>query len=235
MIHPFKIWTLPTTTKPERATKQAAEEAHADLLVDLCTPLGVEIAQALPKTSKDGKEGRGTAYGRSLALILRHLPIESADDREWKDARRLILEAFDKMAMNGIDDLPPASNLVISADYGLAFPGGVYLRDLLGMTIFNQGAGLSLYEFQLAQWDLFWEDSWRRIAWDIKTSIPASELSAKDKVILADLKRPTNTTLANLRLVWLKQGSQAQWDLFVKWVGACRAAVVMPVQKERRW
>lgn len=234
---------MPTTTDEEKRKKRSAEEAHDELLKELCEPVGLEIVAALPRVAKSMADARARSYGAALAGILRHLDVARrgrGENKAWSDARSSILDVFSRQwVAGGIDDLPAPIELVISADHALSFPGGTKIRDTFKVSpLFLKDGGVDMYEFQLIRWDSYWTDSMNRIAFEVLREKPREKLDPKQLDWLEYVSDPKNapkeTNVSKTRLLWLKDQRADDWPKFVDWICECRRAVMMPRERRSR-
>jgi hypothetical protein len=249
---------MPEKTDAERMLKRSAESSHDDLVQELCEPLGYELVCAVPKLSDSMAKMRAIAYSRSLAAILRHVPVKRSArgvDEIWKASCAAITQAFyGRWVAQGIDDLPAPLDLVISADCALWFPGGVEIRDAFKVTFFSHGARVEDYEFVLGTWDGYWNASMTRIAFDVLCETPDDRLTADQRSYLTFLRskkprslrsgvwtdggtnEPAETNVSRIRLLWIKKGHHDEWDAYVRWIHECRLAVMMPkALRQKGW
>lgn len=218
---------MPTSTEAETKRKRSREEAHNELVLEVCQELGLELVAAIPKISSGMAVKRGKAYGSTLAFLLQHLPLRRTGNGvpAWKEPRELLLKAFNKLASLGIDDLPAPLDLVIQADYALWFPGGTEIRETFALDpILIRGGGPSLITLQLTRYDVLWSRTMERIAYD---KLDDAAKQTWNRPI------PGDTCMAATRHNWVKEGREADWDTLQAWMRACRSLLMMPKPKER--
>lgn len=246
-VFPYEIWRLPEGTPEQAEAKRTREMEHEEFVASLCRPLALTLAKAAPKTSSVMAEGRAEMYAIALTGLLRHCeftPRKRGVDPLWRQANADLKEAMARCYYTGGQmDLPPPVNLVICADYALAFPGGLELREMLAVSLFSRRATTDLFQFQVVRWDGYWRDSMQRLMWeDIRDGnyVPPAppdndgpKRAGRPVDLDGLLEEPAETNLSRLRQKFQQDGRD-DFRTYLKWIEDCRAAVRMPVSEEGR-